>query len=32
MFDSNSDLKICDFGYSNNPVGYTKGYAPPEQV
>lgn len=25
-------MKICDYGYANNPIGYTMGYAAPEQL
>ncbi|CAD8142501.1 unnamed protein product [Paramecium octaurelia] len=32
MFNENMMLKICDFGFANQPIGFTQGYAPPEQI
>ncbi|CAD8046457.1 unnamed protein product [Paramecium sonneborni] len=32
MFNENMMLKICDLGYANKPIGFTQGYASPEQI
>ncbi|CAK60692.1 unnamed protein product (macronuclear) [Paramecium tetraurelia] len=32
MFNENMMLKICDFGFANQPIGFTQGYASPEQI
>ncbi|CAD8135686.1 unnamed protein product [Paramecium octaurelia] len=32
MFNENMMLKLCDLGYANQPMGFTQGYASPEQI